>query len=262
MRNDRKKIMKKNNQKTRTVIFGILLSGMLAVSMVFPVLADVLPAEDPGWTVTLNKAGKMESNFSSGQINQTVSGMQPGDEAVIKITVNNEYNDTIDWYMENEVLKSLEDKSANKGTTGGGYTYKLTYTAPDGTVKTLFDSDTVGGDTVGPAGAGLNEATNSLKNWFLLDQMKAGTKGLVELRVLLDGETQGNNYQDTVADLKLNFAVEFPATKEVKSNVKTGDTNNLLVYVIIMIVAAVLILFLVTLYTRRRKEEKERRAER
>ena len=262
MRNDRKNTMKKNNQKRKAGIFGIFLCVILAASMAFPALADVLPAEDPGWTVTLNKAGKMESNFSSGQINQTVSGMQPGDEAVIKITVNNEYNDTVDWYMENEVLKSLEDKSANKGTAGGGYTYKLTYTAPDGTVKTLFDSDTVGGDTASPAGAGLNEATDSLKNWFLLDQMKAGTKGLVELRVFLDGETQGNNYQDTVADLKLNFAVEFPATKEVKSTVKTGDTNNLLFYIILMIVAAVLVVFLVIFYTRRRKDENGRRARR
>ena len=48
--------------------------------------------------------------------------------------------------MQNEVLYSLEDRSANKETGGGAYTYRLFYTDKSGAVETLFDSDTVGGE--------------------------------------------------------------------------------------------------------------------
>lgn len=242
---EKRLINRKAGMRAAGILAGGLLSGMLFVaSIAAPAHADTLPAEDPGWYVTLNKNGKMESNFSSNKLDETIGNMQPGDEAVFRITVNNEYNDTIDWYMENDILYSLEDRSANKGTTGGGYTYRLTYTDTTGKENVLFDSDTVGGDNISEAGEGLNEVSSSLENWFLMDTMKASTTGKVELYVMMDGETQGNNYQDTLADLKLNFAVEFLETKTIiKPEIKTGDTTRILPYLILMIAAVILTLF-------------------
>ena len=255
------------NRKMIKALPSLIMTFALAMTTLFgaiPAQADTLPETDPGWYVTLNSAGKLESNFSSDTMAQTISDMQPGDEAVFRIAVNNEYNDKIDWYMENSVLYSLEDRSANEGTAYGAYAYKLTYTGTNGEVNTLFDSDTIGGDTVSPAGEGLKAATDSLDDWMLLEQMGAGTKGVVELHVTLDGETQGNNYQDTLADLMFKFSVEFPAEEQATTTVtvkeskvpKTGDQSNTWIFVIIMAVAVVLAaLAFILLYKNRRKEK-------
>lgn len=67
----------------------------------------------------------------------------------------------------------------------------------------LFDSETVGGD----GGSGLYEATDGLSEYAKLCTMAPGGSGYVTLYVKLDGETQGNGYQNTLAKLRLNFAV-------------------------------------------------------
>lgn len=61
----------------------------------------------------------------------------------------------------------------------------------------------------------------------------------MELTVALDGETQGNDYQNTLADLQVNFAVQLNDTatpnqpsKNTSTWVKTGDDTNLVPYFI------------------------------
>ena len=127
--------MKKQNA------WGISLSGLLALCLAFPVHAETYYG-DESWKVAFTSEKKMESSFSTADINDVVGGMQPGDNVIITLDLKNENNTTTDWYMRNEVLYSLEDRSANKETSGGAYTYRLTYTNKDGEVQSLFDSDT------------------------------------------------------------------------------------------------------------------------
>ena len=47
-----------------------------------------------------------------------------------------------------------------------------------------------------------------------LDTLAKGDKGRITLEVELDGETQGNDYQNTLADLQMNFAVELSRQRE------------------------------------------------
>lgn len=83
------------------------------------------------------------------------------------------------------------------------YSAVATADQADANTVVLFDSDTVGGD----GGDGLYEATDSLDEFFKLCTMAPGGSGYVTLRVKLDGETQGNGYQNTLAKLRLIFAV-------------------------------------------------------
>ena len=191
--------------------------------------------------------------------------------------------------MRNEVLYSLEDRSTNKETSGGAYTYRLVYTDKDGEVNTLFDSDTVGGesadDTISRMGEGLKSATNALKDYFYLDTLAKGAGGVVTLEVALDGETQGNHYQDTLADLQMDFAVELrdtpgggggggggtpdtpgtPNTPDTPGSttsrtgvVRTGDDNQIVLFSVISGVTGLLLL-LYCIYNlrayRKRREE-------
>ena len=96
----------------------------------------------------------------------------------------------------------------------------------------------------------------------------------------LDGETQNNDYQDTLADLQMNFAVELrPSSPSggggggnpspidlLRSNVvrmsgvQTGDMTRPLVYAGIMTVSGLLLLALAVWFfreNRRRLREEE-----
>ena len=189
----------------------------------------------------LNTSGKMESSFDSKALQ---ANMEPGDTAQFTVSIQNAYADPTRWYMSNEVLDSLEEtikRVAYSTVKGGAYSYTLTYRGPDGTI-TIVDKGRVGGDEGFSGRIGLREATNSLESWFFLDTLNQGESGTVTLTVGLEGETIGNVYQNTQADIKMNFAVELPNKKWIP--VKTGDENNLLPYYIVMIVAGLVFLYL------------------
>ena len=188
-------------------LFHLLLPGVLLASMTMNVCAETSYGGSD-WRVTFTDEKKMESSFKTSDINDTIYGIQPGDNAIVELSLKNENETPTDWYMTNKVLYSLEDRSINSKTGGGAYTYKLTYTDKDGEVTVLFDSDTVGGEKVSPAGEGLHAATDALEDFFYLDTLSKGHNGQISLTVALDGETQGNDYQNTLADLQMQFAVE------------------------------------------------------
>lgn len=265
-----------------------LLSSLVALSFAIPAQAETYYG-DENWKVAFTSEDKMESSFSTADINDVIGGMQPGDNVIITLNLKNENRTTTDWYMRNEVLYSLEDRSTNKETSGGAYTYRLVYTDKDGEVNTLFDSDTVGGesadDTISRMGEGLKSATNALKDYFYLDTLAKGAGGVVTLEVALDGETQGNHYQDTLADLQMDFAVELrdtprggggggggtpdtpgtPNTPDTPGSttsrtgvVRTGDDNQIVLFSVISGVTGLLLL-LYCIYNlrayRKRREE-------
>lgn len=220
-----------------------------------------------GWSVSFTAENAMESNFRTADMNDAVSGLQPGDSITFGLDLKNENQDATDWYMTNKVLYSLEDRSANSGTAGGAYTYVLTYKDHVGTETVLFSSDTVGGENVSAGGEGLHEATGALEEYFYLDTLTNGQAGRIQLVVSLDGETQGNDYQDTLADLQMNFAVELnvtPTDEEVPGEptrraniVRTSDESDLGGLFIAMTASGVLLLAMAVYSLRQGRKEKK-----
>lgn len=202
-------------KKLRNHLLGFFLSAGLAVSMPMAAYGETSYGSSD-WNVSFTEDNKMESTFRSSDLDEVIYGMQPGDNVIIELQLRNKNPETTDWYMTNEILYSLEDRSANSGTNGGAYTYKLTYTDKNGEENSLFDSDTIGGEGSEESGAGegLHQATNALEEYLYLDTLAKGDKGRITLEVELDGETQGNDYQNTLADLQMNFAVELSRQQE------------------------------------------------
>lgn len=219
-------------------ITALLLGMLLMVMMPVRVNAETYYG-NAGWGVTFTADKQMVSNFSTDNINDVVGGMQPGDTVIVTLTLKNENEEKTDWYMTNQVLKSLEDSSS---AAGGAYTYILTYTDHEGKQSSLYSSDTVGGEVVGGGGEGLHEATNALKDFFYLDELAKGQTGTITLQIALDGETQGNSYQDTLANLSMNFAVELESDLPPIQLVKTGDENLPVILVILMATAGVVLM--------------------
>ena len=107
---------------------------------------------------------------------------------------------------------------------------------------------------------------------------------MLNLRVALDGETQGNDYQDTLAELQMKFAVELnntesgdePPEKEptkkkntttnkvnkvnkvTKTNkvVKTGDYTDMIPYLIAAGISGFVLLILAIYSLRERRRQR------
>lgn len=188
---------------------------------------------------------KIESNFTSASIADEILQILPGDTITLEVSIKNSSEDETDWYMTNEVLETLEE--SKDAAEGGAYTYILTYVGADGAEKVLYSSETVGGDGTD----GLEDTTSSLKDYFFLERLDEGEAGTVTLFVGLDGETQGNDYQNTLARLQMNFAVEKVAGPLV---VQTGDSSNLMLYSAIALGSGLLLLVAAVANSKRHKK--------
>lgn len=176
-----------------------------------------------GWYVEYTSSDRMEDNYTQKSWADNVSSLQPGDDITLTVEMRHSNENDGDWYLSNEVLKSLEEGDAK----GSAYGYKLSYEGPSNS-RTLYESETVGG--IGSA-EGLIEATNAMDDYFYLGTLKKGETGKVMVTVSLDGETEGNAYFDTLARLQLKFAVEHSTTdttNKEKENKKerTQDTSR------------------------------------
>lgn len=243
------------------------LAPVLALLLTFmpvKVYAEDFTGGD-GWKVSFD-GNKMTSTFKNTDIDDAIYKLEPGDTVDLHLSLKNDCGKMTDWYMTNEVLQSLEDSQSV--AEGGAYSYILTYIGPDGTANVLYSSEEVGGETKNASGEGLHQATNSLKDYFYLDRLKAGESGEITLKVKLEGETQGNTYQDTLAKLQMNFAVELadestaPGSSSRTKTVKTGDNSRILLFSILALVAGLVCAGIVIYNIRQRNKEEEKRAHR
>ncbi|MBR3318505.1 MAG: hypothetical protein IKG21_11870 [Atopobiaceae bacterium] len=179
-------------------ITALICSLALALMLPATALADHIEGSKD-WYVEYNEAGRVVDNYSVNEFADDVSQLQPGDDIMFTVEVRQTNETPADWYISNEVLKSLEEGAAK----GSAYGYTLAYEGPDGK-QTLYDSESVGGKD----SKGLFDATNAMDDYFYLGTLAKGETGKVTLNVVLDGETEGNDYFDTLAQLALKFAVE------------------------------------------------------
>ena len=233
-----------------------ILCMFLMVAMLLGMGTGTFAASDEivireGWKVIFNGNAKLVNDPANVSLVSALAGLQPGDTMTVSIPLVNQNDKTTDWYMWNRVVDSLED-SANVARNAG-YTYRLVYNGPGAASggDVIFDSETVGGDSsASNRRYGLHEATSGLEDYFYLDTLKNGQQGSVDLTVSLDGETQGNNYQDTLGKLQMRFAVEFSGETDSSTPgkpttiVRTGDETNMLPYYIAMFVSGLVFLYL------------------
>ena len=238
----------------------LLTAGLLIGMTVTPVMAE---HKDVNGSCYFD-GKKIVSDFTSQEIADAVTSLQPGDDVSFIVTYKNNYDASTDWYMENRILQTLEKASAsNKAVSGtgqaehGAYTYELIHYDNNNVREVLFSNKEVGGDTVVGGMEGLEQATNALDEWFYIQTLTKGQSGRVVLNVEFDGETEVNDYMDTDGGLAVRFAVELNKTgtntttgsgaKVGVTAVQTGDPTNfpllfgvLIAGVVLLIVALVL----------------------
>lgn len=217
----------------------LVMTAVMAVGASMTAYAKDYQGKD-GWLVSFD-GEKMNSNFQSQDLAEDAGNIQPGDSILLKVNLKNDSSDETDWYMTNTVIKTLEEEST---ANGGAYEYRLAYKDASGEETVLYDSASVGGESAEGSDEGLRQATNSLEDYFYLARLASGGKGTVLLKVGVDGETQGNAYQETLARLQMNFAAEKVAAggtetrnRTVHTTVKTGDGANILLFSVLALVS-------------------------
>ena len=204
-----------------------------------------------GWEVSFD-GKEMISNFKDAQMTDTIREIQPGDDVLFQVNLKSQYSGATDWYMTNEVISTLEE-SVNVAE-GGAYSYLLKYYDVNGKETVLYDSEVVGGEaTDTDTEAGLHQATEGLEDYFYLGRLAKDETAVIRLYVQLDGETQGNAYQDTLAKLQMNFAVEKGGTNVV---VQTGDHSPMMTLCIVALSSAIVLLILAVLTVKLNRQKK------
>ncbi len=240
-------------------LLNISLIALLVLASSLTVHAEDRKASFEGKVTFDGK--KMDSNFNNTKINDEIISLQPGDSVELTVRLKNNYKGKVDWYMENEVLRALEDSGKAEG---GAYDYLLTYTDSSKKTRTLYASEKFGGEET-RNGVGLKSATKTLENYIYLDRTPAGAEGMVKLKVALDGETLVNDYQNTLARLQMNFATELPTDDGTPGGsgggrrevVKTGDQTQTLLFVLLTLGAGLVFLLAAFMRMRRSDEEEE-----
>lgn len=256
----------------------ILCLMMAAVMMIgLPFSVNAAEGHNKEWSVNYDgkKMTTMVGEEVVEQLELKFENLLPGESFTMKATMKNNSKNKTDWYMSNEILKSLEE--SKNSASGAAYTYVLTYHASEEAVPVeIYNSSSVGGTTkTSDAEQGLKEVKD-LKDYFYLDRLEPSEEAYVCLYVKLGGETHVNTYQDSFAELQLNFAVEKitegtvtkEITKEVKNvetvktvvptMVQTGDNAQLgLFSALTFASAAVLIVLAVKAMMKRRNEKGE-----
>ncbi|MBQ7017146.1 MAG: hypothetical protein IJN10_09360 [Firmicutes bacterium] len=232
-------------------ILCLAASLILMLSMSINVLAEDFEGSKE-WTVSFN-GEKMDSNFKSAEMTEDILNILPGDSITLQVNLKNVDDEKSDWYMTNEVLQTLEE--SNTSAEGGAYTYILTYVDPAGGETVLYSSEVVGGEDAKEE-EGLHQATNGLEDYFYLGRLAKDEQAVIRLYVQLDGETQGNAYQDTLAKLQMNFAVESVGTETV---VKTGDQSPIAMISMVALGCALvlLVLAILAMHMNRKKGEQQ-----
>lgn len=238
--------------KRTTRITALLLALMTVLMMSQAAFAEDKNAD--GGTYTFNGTSIVQNG---GDLADAIDGLMPGDTVTIEFVYKNDTDDSTEWYMRNEVLQTLEDTVAD--AKNGGYTYQLTnYGASTGTTY-IFDSTAVAGDEQyepGGVAKGLKGATDATDEFFHIDTLKKGQSGKTVLTVGLDGESQGNSYENAVAEIEVQYAVELTGqeNKVVYKHVKTGDDTNILLPAAVMLAG---LLLLILAFMNRRRDRKD-----
>lgn len=192
--------------------------------------------------------------------------MEPGSSATQTITLINQSEKTMRYYLRAEILEALG---------GDGGAYELTIVNGD---ESIFDGVMGGVDTFGKA---KEEGSDYLGADFLLATLKENEQTDVTFTIAIDGDGFGNEYQGTEGAYRFVFSVEDANTpietvsrdtskevvvveKVVQKTVvsgttgggtQTGDNNAVVIFIIVGAVALLGVILL--LVWKKKKDSSE-----
>lgn len=202
-------------------IMNFVLALTLVLAGTIGATASVKANETAKDWMTFTYNGGSETDFTAKVADgfTPFSDVMPGDTITYKIKYVNGHDKTASFYMNAEVVKSLE--RANK-EVGGAYSYTITNNGQE-----LFSNNSVGGDSTEKLG--LTQVSGDTGLYFTLGDVPASGEGTVAVSITLDGDTQANIYKDKIAELQFFFRAESEALGNkviIKENEKVNTSTS------------------------------------
>lgn len=195
----------------------VVVSAVVVITVPYvKVLAD-------DTVITLDETAKkfvvVDKNFEYGD-------MLPGEERSSVIKISNSSAENMEFYINGKVLDNIADKGIGDQTAVYGIKlYKNADTEP-------FYNELIGNSS----------KTQSDKSFFDEDvriaQLSKGESCDIKLVLYIDGRSMDNSYMNKQGQLEITVNAEQPDAYDTVSNnvitaVKTGDSNNILLYIIV-----------------------------
>lgn len=204
----------------RDMLLKKLVAVVSAVVVITVPYVKVL-ADDT--VITLDETAK---KFVVVDKNLEYGDMLPGEERSSVIKISNSSAENMEFYINGKVLDNLADKGTGDQTAVYGIKlYKNADTEP-------FYNELIGNSS----------KTQSDKSFFDEDvriaQLSKGESCDIKLVLYIDGRSMDNSYMNKQGQLEITVNAEQPDVQNTVSNnvitaVKTGDSNNILLYIIV-----------------------------
>jgi LPXTG-motif cell wall-anchored protein len=202
----------------------MLLKKLVAVvSAVVVIAVPYVKVLADDTVITLDETAK---KFVVVDKNLEYGDMLPGEERSSVIKISNSSAENMEFYINGKVLDNLADKGTGDQTAVYGIKlYKNTDTEP-------FYNELIGNSS----------KTQSDKSFFDEDvriaQLSKGESCDIKLVLYIDGRSMDNSYMNKQGQLEITVNAEQPDAYDTVSNnvitaVKTGDSNNILLYIIV-----------------------------
>ena len=202
----------------------MLLKKLVAVvSAVVVIAVPYVKVLADDTVITLDETAK---KFVVIDKNLEYRDLLPGEERSSVIKISNSSAENMEFYINGKVLDNLADKGTGDQTAVYGIKlYKNTDTEP-------FYNELIGNSS----------KTQSDKSFFDEDvriaQLSKGESCDIKLVLYIDGRSMDNSYMNKQGQLEITVNAEQPDAYDTVSNnvitaVKTGDSNNILLYIIV-----------------------------
>lgn len=202
----------------------MLLKKLVAVvSAVVVIAVPYVKVLADDTVITLDETAK---KFVVIDKNLEYRDMLPGEERSSVIKISNSSAENMEFYINGKVLDNLADKGTGDQTAVYGIKlYKNADTEP-------FYNELIGNSS----------KTQSDKSFFDEDvriaQLSKGENCDIKLVLYIDGRSMDNSYMNKQGQLEITVNAEQPDLQDTVSNnvitaVKTGDSNNILLYIIV-----------------------------
>lgn len=202
----------------------MLLKKLVAVvSAVVVITVPYVKVLADDTVITLDETAK---KFVVIDKNLEYGDMLPGEERSSVIKISNSSAENMEFYINGKVLDNLADKGTGDQTAVYGIKlYKNADTEP-------FYNELIGNSS----------KTQSDKSFFDEDvriaQLSKGESCDIKLVLYIDGRSMDNSYMNKQGQLEITVNAEQPDVYDTVSNnvitaVKTGDSNNILLYIIV-----------------------------
>lgn len=202
----------------------MLLKKLVAVvSAVVVIAVPYVKVLADDTVITLDETAK---KFVVIDKNLEYRDMLPGEERSSVIKISNSSAENMEFYINGKVLDNLADKGIGDQTAVYGIKlYKNADTEP-------FYNELIGNSS----------KTQSDKSFFDEDvriaQLSKGESCDIKLVLYIDGRSMDNSYMNKQGQLEITVNAEQPDLQDTVSNnvitaVKTGDSNNILLYIIV-----------------------------